>query len=87
MPAHTGTVLVAAAEMRIAAHQLAEAIEHDYVELSDTQRCDLRLLPCELLRWADALDPERAPAVTADDGVVVRFRKPDLVRAIEEVGR
>jgi hypothetical protein len=71
------TVESTAAFMRLAAHQLAHAIEHDYTELSDTQRCDLRLLPCELLKWADNIDPGggvvAAPVHVLPVAQVIRF--------------
>jgi hypothetical protein len=88
MPAHTGTVVVTAAELREAAHQLAASIEDgEYDALSPSLRCDLRHLTCQQLAWADALDPERAQVVAIEDVTVVRFPARIPVYAVGETWR
>lgn len=60
--------------MRLAAHQLAAQIEHEFTGLTPAQRGDLRCLPCDLLAWADAIDPAGAPVLEPQpEAIVVRF--------------
>lgn len=67
------TIRTVARSMRRVAHQLAAQIEHSMEGLTPEQRGDLRLLPCDLLQWADAIDPDGAPAVEEAQPVVVQF--------------
>ena len=51
------THAITAIRIRTAAHQLAAQIE-TLDGLTPEQRCDLRMLPCDMLGWADALCPD-----------------------------
>jgi hypothetical protein len=76
---HVGTILVTAAQMRAAAHQLAASLEAGEFEgINPARRCELRHLACQTLAWADAIDPERAPHVPVESGTVLRFPAPAI---------
>lgn len=81
------TALTVARSIRRGAHQLAAQIEHEFTGLTPEQRGDLRMLPCDMLAWADELDPAGAvgtmPTPVADVIRPPQFqREPDVGRMI-----
>ncbi len=75
LKAHPEKVIAVANELDTAARQLAACID-SLTGLTPEQRCELRGLPMAMMRWKDALDPERAPVVSIE---IVR-RLPMLAR-------
>lgn len=65
MKARPSTVVAVANELDTAARQLAACID-SLTGLTPEQRCELRGLPMAMMRWKDALDPERAPVVAIE---------------------
>lgn len=73
--------------IRMAAHQLAAQVDHSLPGLTQGERGDLRMLPCDMLAWADALDPDGVSIVEPrPHPVIVQFPERRRVVPIQSGG-